>query len=86
LYGMEFTQIIHPSGSIKRMNGLTKGLFGQIRSLNRENRQFKNPFHDYALSDGAKSDRLLEGKKVLVHLQGLLQDQLLNRLEIMQEN
>jgi len=48
------------------MNGLKRKPFGQIRSLDRGGRQFKNPFHDYVPSECPKSDRLLEEQQAIV--------------------
>jgi len=59
LYGMEYSQIIHPSGCIKQMNGLKVAMDHRISGIFRQNMHFENQPATMSPDDGVKSDRLL---------------------------
>jgi len=59
LYGMEYSQIIHPSCGIKQMKGLKVALSHRINGLFCENMHFKNQPATISPDHGVKSDRLL---------------------------
>jgi len=59
MYGMEYSQIIHPSGCIRQVKGLKKSLYHRISEDSHAKRHFKKLFCGYAQSAGIKSDRLL---------------------------
>ena len=59
MYGMEYTQIIHPSSSIKKKKGLKMKLDRRMNGLSHKNLHFKKQIRDYTLPDEIKSDRLL---------------------------
>jgi hypothetical protein len=61
MYGMEYSQIIHPSGCIRQMKRLKRSLGNRISRSSHANRHFKNSTCDYVPPDDIKSDRLLEG-------------------------
>jgi len=60
MYGMEYTQIIHPSSSIKKKKGLKMKLDRRMNGLSHKNLHFKKQIRDYTLPDEIKSDRLLD--------------------------
>jgi len=59
MYGMEYSQIIHPPGCISQMKGLKRSVNYRISGLSHANRYFKNPTCDYVPTGSVKFDRLL---------------------------
>jgi len=67
MHGMEYSQIIHPSGRIKWLIGRIKKQLGMKLVFSPPNTKLKNHLCQYGPSVGIKSDRLL-GVKYCVSL------------------